>query len=226
MLTRTSKSVPLAAASKAACSSRTPSSISSDHERRTAWGWLASFSNFSAASSNNINQSPAAPPATRLTHGVALARFSQQTHCHLGNAASMHPKQHPQRPRTTHGVGVARFSTQPSAVLSQHRHTPSDVLRRPRPTIGVNDSQLLTLDMLPHGGFDMPPAAFSATTYDARRDNGSLLSKPNLLVSRHDTHSPHPKRCLQRPRPTHGVNGSQLLLFLSPAESLTTAFPH
>jgi hypothetical protein len=180
-----------------------------------------------------------------------VARFSQQTNCHPGNAASIHPKQHLQRPRTTHGVGVARSSTQPSAVLSklryihsstpsdpsdarrrdgslldsQHRHTPSDVLQRPRPTIGVEDSQLLTLDILPHGGCDIPPAAVSATTYDARRENGSLLSKPNLLVSRHDTSSTHPKRCLQRPRPTNGVNGSQLLLFLPLADSLTTAFP-
>jgi hypothetical protein len=96
VLTRTSKSVPLAAASKAACSSRTPGSISSDHERRTAWGWLASFSNFSAASSNNINQSPAAPPATRLTHGVEVARFSFLiTSSSLLRSASTHPQQHP-----------------------------------------------------------------------------------------------------------------------------------
>ena len=204
-----------------------PSSTSSDPPDARRGGGSLLFSHHKLfAAQVSFDTPTAASLATRLTHSVALARFSQQTHCHLGNAASMHPKQHPQRPRTTHGVGVARFSTQPSAVLSQHRHTPSDVLQRPRPTIGLNDSQLLTLDMLPHGGFDMPPAASSATTYDARRDNGSLLSKPNLLVSRHDTHSPHPKRCLQRPRPTHGVNGSQLLLFLSPAESLTTAFPH
>ena len=149
------------------------------------------------------------------------------------------PTAAPLATRLTHGVGVARFSTQPSAVLSQlryihssvpsdpsdarrrdgslldsqHCHTPSDVLRRPRPTIGVEDSQLPTLDILPHGGCDIPPAAVSATTYDARRENGSLLSKTNLLVSRYDTSSTHPKRCLQRPRPTNGVNGSQLLLF-------------
>lgn len=173
-----------------------PSSTSSDPPDARRGGGSLLFSHHKLfAAQVSFDTPTAASLATRLTHSVALARFSQQTHCHLGNAASMHPKQHPQRPRTTHGVGVARFSTQPSAVLSQHRHTPSDVLQRPRPTIGLNDSQLLTLDMLPHGGFDMPPAASSATTYDARRDNGSLLSKPNLLVSRHDTHSPHPKRC-------------------------------
>jgi hypothetical protein len=30
---------------EAACFPHSPSSIPSDHERRTAWGWLASFNN-------------------------------------------------------------------------------------------------------------------------------------------------------------------------------------
>jgi hypothetical protein len=47
--TVTIESATLAAASKAACPSHTPSSIPSDHERRTAWGWLASFEDSFAA---------------------------------------------------------------------------------------------------------------------------------------------------------------------------------
>jgi hypothetical protein len=43
-------------------------------------------------------------------------------------------------------VRMARFSTQPFAGLSWHRRTPSDIFQRPRPTIGVEDGQLLSLE--------------------------------------------------------------------------------
>jgi hypothetical protein len=124
------------------------------------------------------DNSPAAPPATRLTHGVEVARFFKHTFFaawhsfDTSTAASL-------ATRLTHGVEVARFSTQSSAALSQHRHAPSDVLQRPRPTIGVKNSPLLALILQPQSDFNIPTAAFSATTNDARRENGSLLFKPN-----------------------------------------------
>jgi hypothetical protein len=170
------------------------------------------------------DNSPAAPPATRLTHGVEVARFFKHTFFaawhsfDTSTAASL-------ATRLTHGIEVARFSTQSSAALSQHRHAPSDVLQRPRPTIGVKSSPLLALILQPQSDFNIPTAAFSATTNDARRENGSLLFKPTPRVSCYDTSSTHPKRCLQRPRPTNGVNGSQLLSFFFTSRKSHNSFP-
>lgn len=98
---------------------------------------------------------------------------------------------------------------------------PTQCLQRPRPTTGAKDSQFPPLHALPRRSFDVSQAAFSATTYDARREHGSLLSKTDLTVPRHDPNSTHsfdpfvrliPSDAFQRPRPTRGVEGSQLLL--------------